>query len=428
MRVISGKYRGKRLQSPVGNDIRPTSDVVKESIFNVLQFEINGATFVDLFSGTGNIGIEAISRGAERVIFVDNGKDSLALIAENLKFVKEEYTILSKDYRDALQSISGKIDYIFVDAPYAKNCINEVCDIVARRDMLGDNGYIIYEHDKNLDYTISNSWYVKKSRKFGTIVVDYIAKVQKLCAFSGSFDPITIGHINIVDQALKDFDKVQIIIGINEQKERLFDLKTRLEIAQACLKNKLNVNILVYNGLIYEFCKDNNIQTVVRGIRNEEDLKYEKELADFNLAKGGIVTKFYNAEKGFETISSTDVKNALKADTSLNNLIPLGMHSTVKRLYLQSQGIEVVTKKPKQVDSFFEEEISNSKNHAKKSKQGDFKDGNLDNDNTNGSKKQRKPLSSEEQLKRQEKKLKKYGKVNEFEQLVEQYNNGKNKK
>ncbi|MEG1609149.1 MAG: 16S rRNA (guanine(966)-N(2))-methyltransferase RsmD, partial [Clostridia bacterium] len=307
MRVISGKYRGKKLLSPIGNDIRPTSDMVKESIFNVLQFDISGASFVDLFSGTGNIGIEAISRGAERVIFVDNAKSSLALIADNLKDIKEEYSIVSKDYRDALQMINSKVDYIFVDAPYQIDCIAEVCDIVDNRKILNDNGYIIYEHDKNLNVQISNKWYIKKRKKFGIVVVDYIAKTQKLCAFTGSFDPITNGHINIIEQALKDFDKVQLVIGKNAKKEYLFDLPTRLAIAKMCLSRTLNVNIDTCNGWIFEYCNQHAIDTIVRGARSDAEMPYEQEIADFNKEKGNINTVFYKAGAGFENVSSTAV-------------------------------------------------------------------------------------------------------------------------
>lgn len=135
MRIISGKYRGRKLISPIGNDIRPTSDVVKESIFNTVQLSISGSSFLDLFAGSGNVGIEAISRGA-KVCFVDSNRESIALIKKNLEKIEEPFTVLEKDYRDALLMSNEKFDYIFVDAPYAEECIQKICELVYARDLL----------------------------------------------------------------------------------------------------------------------------------------------------------------------------------------------------------------------------------------------------------------------------------------------------
>ena len=125
MRVISGIYRGRKIASPLNNAIRPTTDKVKEAIFSIVQSEIRGATVIDLFSGTGALAIEAISRGAEKVYMCDNTPASLDLIKQNLSFVKREsYDLYKGDYVDCIRrfvSKGEKADVIILDPP-RKGC------------------------------------------------------------------------------------------------------------------------------------------------------------------------------------------------------------------------------------------------------------------------------------------------------------------
>ena len=103
MRIITGKYRGRKLETPFGNEIRPTSDKVKESIFNILMCDIEDAVCVDLFAGTGNLGLEALSRGASKCWFCDNERNSIDIIKRNIKYCKadNESIVLTGDYRKA---------------------------------------------------------------------------------------------------------------------------------------------------------------------------------------------------------------------------------------------------------------------------------------------------------------------------------------
>ncbi len=202
MRVISGKYRGKRLNSPIGNDIRPTGDKVKESIFNAIQFDIAGSRFLDLFAGSGSIGIEAMSRGAEFTLFSDSSKASIELLNTNLKGISDGRKIVNRDYRDALYCADGKWDFIFVDPPYKSDYIGVICEIVKERDMLADGGYIIYEHGGNA-YGLPEGMRIAKRKKFGIVTVDFIGKSRGKTALAGSYDPITKGHLEVLDKALE---------------------------------------------------------------------------------------------------------------------------------------------------------------------------------------------------------------------------------
>ena len=117
MRVITGTAGGRKLKSPYGNAVRPTTDHVKQAIFNILQYDMEGRRVLDLFGGTGQMGIEALSRGAREAVFVDSSRTSVLLIRENLKLCGFKADVLQSDALSYLQR-GEKFDIIFVDPPY----------------------------------------------------------------------------------------------------------------------------------------------------------------------------------------------------------------------------------------------------------------------------------------------------------------------
>lgn len=146
MRVISGYARGKKIKEPVDFDIRPTTDMVKESIFNIIQFYIEGRSVLDLFGGTGQLGIEALSRGASGAVFVDESRKSARLIKENLKAtgLEENARVVIGDSLKYLEN-SEKFDIIFLDPPYATELLENAIEKVIKFDILKENGIIICE-------------------------------------------------------------------------------------------------------------------------------------------------------------------------------------------------------------------------------------------------------------------------------------------
>ena len=333
MRIISGKYRGRNLVSFEGKDIRPTIDRVKESIFNVIQFGIANSRFIDLFAGTGSMGIEAISRGAKEVIFSDNANSSLNILKQNLKGIEGEYKILNRDYREALNSIVEKVDYIFVDAPYALDCILDIVKIIKARDLFTQDSYLIYEHDDTKEYTLPKDFYIEKTKVFGKVVVDYIKLSQKVCAVTGSYDPITLGHISVIEDALKEFDKVVVLIAQNEQKGVFFTFDERKKIAEAALKEYKNVIVEICEGYVFSFLNQNNIDIIARGYRTQQDYDYEVEMAKYNEEHGKIKTILYKAKDDSVDISSTKVRDALKNNEEIRGLVPKNTVKLIKRIY-----------------------------------------------------------------------------------------------
>jgi len=159
MRVITGSAKGIRLKTPDGLKTRPTSDREKEAVFSIVQFEVEGSRFLDLFAGTGQMGIEALSRGAVSAVFVDGWKDACQLVRDNLKLARlsEKAKVVNSDYLSYLKNCREQFDIIFLDPPYAEIFLENSLNKISEIDILSDRGIIICERpaEKQLDLDIS---------------------------------------------------------------------------------------------------------------------------------------------------------------------------------------------------------------------------------------------------------------------------------
>ncbi|MDY4813776.1 MAG: 16S rRNA (guanine(966)-N(2))-methyltransferase RsmD [Ruminococcus sp.] len=146
MRVITGSARGKRLRTLEGNDVRPTTDRVKEAVFSVLQFRIEGRRFLDLFAGSGQMGIEAISRGAKEAVFVDSSKKALKVIGENIANCgfEEKSKVINGSAKGFLTMNKEKFDIAFLDPPYRQGILEEILPLVCKN--MKETGIILCEH------------------------------------------------------------------------------------------------------------------------------------------------------------------------------------------------------------------------------------------------------------------------------------------
>ena len=148
MRIIGGKYRGRVLAGFKGQSIRPTADRVKESLFNILAPEISGANVLDLFCGSGGVGLEAISRGADLVVFNDASKDSLAVLKKNLALIGANAPVYNLDFKAFLERIDITFDIIYIDPPYKSGAGEEALSLIAKRQLLNTGGVAVLESDK----------------------------------------------------------------------------------------------------------------------------------------------------------------------------------------------------------------------------------------------------------------------------------------
>ena len=147
MRVITGKARGIVLKTPEGMLTRPTADRVKEALFSIIQFDLPGARVLDLFGGTGQLGIEALSRGASYAVFVDSREDACRLIKENLKRTKlsADASVIRADYQQYLKNCREQFEIIILDPPYAEVYLENALKMITEIDILQSGGIIIAE-------------------------------------------------------------------------------------------------------------------------------------------------------------------------------------------------------------------------------------------------------------------------------------------
>ena len=180
MRVIAGKYKGRKLNSPEDSTVRPTTDKVKEALFSILTNEIYGARVLDLFAGSGGLGIEALSRGASYCLFADSSRKSLALIHSNLEHcdVEEKTAVVAGDYAKILKNLARRIengleepfDVILLDPPYEAGYMDETFRLIAEGDILADGGTIVAEHRKHEDLPDLFHGFTKtKERRYGVV-------------------------------------------------------------------------------------------------------------------------------------------------------------------------------------------------------------------------------------------------------------------
>ena len=184
MRVISGTARGKKLSSLEGLTTRPTLDRVKEALFNILQFDLKDARILDLFSGSGALGIEALSRGAKEAVFCDNSHRAIQIINKNLKETRliDKAKIVNKDYIDAIKQLhkqSQKFDIIFLDPPYKSDYAIKSIEYIIKYNLLAKDGIIIVEtDDKNKIEEIEKyeELEIYDTRKYGIVCIIFIRK------------------------------------------------------------------------------------------------------------------------------------------------------------------------------------------------------------------------------------------------------------
>lgn len=179
MRIIGGEFKSRILADFAGDDVRPTSDRAREALFNILARKVPLARVLDLFSGSGALGIESLSRGAKEVVFNDAAKDSVALLKKNLTTLKlissERVQISNRDYSVCLDYVTGKFDIIFLDPPYRFDYGKKALEKIARNGLLSDDGVIVYERDRAFEGEIAG---LEKydERKYGKAIFTFFRR------------------------------------------------------------------------------------------------------------------------------------------------------------------------------------------------------------------------------------------------------------
>ena len=184
MRVVGGRYKGRVIKSmPKREDtklLRPTTERVKESVFSILNNYLEGTKFLDLFAGTGAVGIEALSRGVSKVVFVESDKRFCKLIRENLRRLgipEERYEVICLDYIDALKKLARRgevFDFIYADPPYEKGYYTRVVNMIRRLGLLDRDGLLILEEPKKSPFIPEDEEWLVEKRNYGTTTVSFL--------------------------------------------------------------------------------------------------------------------------------------------------------------------------------------------------------------------------------------------------------------
>ncbi len=182
MRIIAGKKRGTKLYTLEGLDTRPTLDRVKESVFNIIQNDITDSVFVDLFSGSGAIGLEASSRNAKKVYLCEKSKKAIKIIKQNIEKTNSEKQVIlyEGDYQEFINNLQEKPDIIYIDPPYKTNYAIKALELLLKKDLLKETTKIIIETDreKELENQITKlrKIYITDKRKYGRASIIFLQK------------------------------------------------------------------------------------------------------------------------------------------------------------------------------------------------------------------------------------------------------------
>lgn len=179
MRVITGSARGRKLISPAGDDVRPTTDVVKEAVFSIIQFSIKGCSFLDAFAGSGQMGIEALSRGAEKVYLIDSSRRSMSVIKKNIALCgfENKAVTVNSDTLSFLANTKERFDTVFLDPPYKTGLLQAA--LARAVDVVSPGGCILCEHPREEELPVNVGHFsLKKSYRYGQIVISVYKETE----------------------------------------------------------------------------------------------------------------------------------------------------------------------------------------------------------------------------------------------------------
>lgn len=180
MRVIGGIARGHKLETIEGLTTRPTTDRIKETLFNIIAFDLPNCRFLDLFAGSGAIGIEALSRGAQEAVFVEEVSACVEMISKNLQHTKliDKGSILHMDVRQAIDTLSASeevFDIIFMDPPYKLDIVTEALFAIVSKGLLRKDGLVIVEHGADSDLPVIENLKIVKEKKYKTTIMTFLS-------------------------------------------------------------------------------------------------------------------------------------------------------------------------------------------------------------------------------------------------------------
>lgn len=184
MRIIGGSARGRSIVAPAGNKTRPTQDYVRESLFNIIRWDVQEARVLDLFAGTGALSLEAISRGAKEAVLIDMDRDACNAIKKNMETSRlaQQCRLIARDYRQAMDALARegqKFDVVFIDPPYKMENTGDMCAELMDKGLLADQFLIVVEHKRGLAPLLDLRFEAFDLRKYGDTEITFVRRLSR---------------------------------------------------------------------------------------------------------------------------------------------------------------------------------------------------------------------------------------------------------
>ena len=328
--------------APVPEGVRPTADRVREALFNSLGQFFDGGEALDLYAGTGALGVEALSRGCERATFVEKSGRAVAVIRENLRRARfeERAEVVRGDVRGEVQRLvreGRRYRLIFADPPYkiAGSEIGEVLPLLM--ELLEPGGRVVVESGDPLETGQAGS--VKGvSRRYGGTVVTIFERSEPtmdVVICPGSFDPVTSGHLDVISRASALFDHVVVAVGRNVRKDTSrLPAAERARLIEKVTKPFENVSVEIMEGLLVDFAREQGARVVVKGLRAGSDFEAEFQQAQLNRTLDpDFETVYIMAAPEHSFLSSSAVREIASLGGSVKGLVPDEILETVQSSY-----------------------------------------------------------------------------------------------
>ena len=347
MRVIAGAARGRKLGA-VPKNVRPTSDRVREGLFNSLGQFFAGGDVLDLYAGTGALGVEALSRGFDHAVFVEKDRRAQAAIRENLSRTGMETRaeVSPGDVKKKLRSLAeaGKTFHlILMDPPY-RIAATEVEDTLLRLPTLLEPGGRVVVESGGLPEKSAALMKKGTVRRYGGTAVSIFERSDltvNIAVCPGSFDPITEGHLDVIRRASGIFDHVVVAVGGNLRKKAKLSPLERASLIEKVTGDMDNVSIEVMTGLLVNFAREQRASVIVKGLRAVSDFELEFEQAQLNRnLYPELETVFIMSAAEHSFLSSSAVREIAGLGGDVESLVPEGILDTVREKYAGDLRVE----------------------------------------------------------------------------------------
>ena len=366
MRITGGRLGGRRIKAPPGSATRPTSDRVRESVFAILGRPPDSAAVLDVFAGSGALGLEALSRGARRAVFIDNAAAALRCVRDNIATLglQADCRVIRGDAarlvsRWAAMKISD-FSWVFLDPPYRGELAERLLAALGGGELLSAEATVVVEHDRRNRPEQSYGCLVRTDhRRYGDTEVSFYRRAPRregnltmsqttsddnqptsIAIYPGTFDPITNGHLDILERSLRLFDQVIVAIATNPRKKPLFSVEERVQFIKDAVGDQVeHLSFDSFEGLLVSYCQRRGATCIVRGLRALADFEYEFQFAHMNRRLAPSVdTIFFMTDERNHYVSSSLVKEVASFGGDVSGLVPPVVDAALAARYASPKG------------------------------------------------------------------------------------------